>query len=129
MFKQLLALCAVAGALSACSSSGSNSAEVRAQKAKYLALWDTRQTVSHAGRPFELAISADRSFAFIAPAASGFSYTPLDLEAAAKAGTGCSAKYSSGILEFLGGYSETVDLRPIQGKAKDFKYWRTDLTC
>ncbi|WP_264212073.1 hypothetical protein [Leisingera thetidis] len=129
MIRHFIAIAAAAAVLSACSTGGGNSAEVRARKAANAAIWKTRQPLAHGGRPYEIAVSSDKSFAFIAPAASGFSYTPLDLEAAAKAATGCQATYGAGILALLGGYSETADLRPIQGKVTDFKYWRTDLAC
>ncbi|WP_122072110.1 hypothetical protein [Pseudophaeobacter sp. EL27] len=135
MFKTIFRLAIVAMSLSACSGvdhsdiGGPSSAEIRAQKAENLALWETRQSISYAGKPFEIAVASSKAFAFIAPGSDGFSYTPTDLEAAARSFTGCQAKYAAGILTMVGGYSASSDLRSIQSKVKSFKYWRTDLTC
>lgn len=135
MIKTFLAVSIAALTLSACSDSSSTAggadykAEIRARKAENASIWQTRQSIAFGGKSFEVAVPDHRSFAFIAPASSGFSYTTVELEAAARSATGCQAKYAAGILSALGGYSETVDLREIQGKVKNFKYWRTDLTC
>ena len=115
--------------VAACSSGPSQTPEQRALKAANLAVWETRQTVDLNGKLFEYAVKADRKTAFIAPANSGFPYTPLELEAAARKATGCSATFHAGILEFLGGYSEKTDLRPIHSQMKSFDYWATGLAC
>ena len=76
--------------------------------------------VAYGGKTFEIAVADQKTFAFIAPANARFSYSPVELEAAARSATGCQAKYAAGVLAFVGGYSETADLRSIQSKAKNF---------
>lgn len=57
-------------------------------------------------------------------------HTPLQVEAAAKQATGCNAEFAAGVLAFIGGYSKSVDLTPLEAKKKpQDKGWRADLKC
>ncbi|MGG9999068.1 hypothetical protein ACQU0X_03205 [Pseudovibrio ascidiaceicola] len=129
MKKQLFALCAASMLIAGCSSSGSNSVEVRARKAANLSIWKTRQEIRFAGKPFEVAVAKDKAFSFVAPKGSGFPYSPAEVEGVARAVTGCKAEFGAGILAFVGGFSKTSDLREIQSKYSGFNYWRVDLKC
>lgn len=129
MKKQMIALCAVALVAAGCSSSRHNTPEVRARKAANAAIWKTRQPVDFAGKPFEVAVSKDRSFSFVAPKGSRFPYTPAEVEGVARSVTGCKAEFGAGILAFVGGFSKKADLRDLQSKYSGFNYWRVDLKC
>jgi hypothetical protein len=129
--KSVVALIATLAALSACgpSQSPEQRAEIRENKAKNAAIWKTRDTVAVNGKTYEIAVAPDRTYAFVSPARSDFAYSPVEIEAVARAQTGCKATFGAGILAYLGGYSETADLRPIQAKVSGFNYWRADLSC
>lgn len=129
--KYVVGLIASLAVLSACGSSNSpeQRAEIRERKAKNASIWQMRETVAVNGKAYEIAVAPDRTYAFVAPAKSDFAYAPVDIEAVTRAHTGCKATFGAGILAYLGGYSETADLRPIQAKVSDFNYWRADLSC
>ncbi|MEP0960353.1 MAG: hypothetical protein ABJQ70_08325 [Roseobacter sp.] len=56
-------------------------------------------------------------------------YTPEQVEKAAQLGTGCSAKFSAGVLAFVGGTSATMDLQELSKKVSRFKGWSAKLSC
>ena len=116
----------IAFGLSACG--GSSTPQDRQARAQNTELWQTRQAVSVAGKPFSVAVSADKSYALVAPAGSGYAYSELDVEAAARGASNCKADMAAGVLAFLGGYSDTADLRVIQSKSSNWRFWRADLT-
>ena len=129
--KYVVSLIASLAVLSACgpSQSPEQRAEIRENKAKNAAIWKMRDTVAMNGKTYEIAVAPDRTFAFVSPARSDFAYSPVEVEAVARAQTGCKATFGAGILAYLGGYSETSDLCPIQAKVSGFNYWRADLSC
>ena len=102
--------------------------EEKAARAKNASVWSTRKAVEYNGNTYNVATNPDRTFAFVA-AACDFPRSAKDLEAVASKASGCRADFQAGILEFLGGYSDTTDLRPIEEKISKFKYWRADLAC
>ena len=92
-------------------------------------MWNMRDTGAMNGNTYGIAVAPDRTFAFRWPARADLAYSPVEGEGVARAQTGCKGAFGAGILCYLGGYSETSDLCPIQEKVSGFNYWRADLSC
>ncbi|MBR9843835.1 MAG: hypothetical protein GYB25_11785 [Rhodobacteraceae bacterium] len=98
------------------------------QKKKNADIWSAREKATYRGNSYEVAVSGDQTFAFVRPA-KGFAYSPKDIGGVAGQVSGCRAKMSAGVLAFVGGYNEDVDLQELQAKVTNFKYWRANLEC
>lgn len=59
----------------------------------------------------------------------GQGYQADDVEAAARAVSGCTATFDAGVLAFLAGDLANADLAALANQISDFKGWRTDLAC
>lgn len=131
MKKSILALVATLAVLAACgpSQTPEQRAQSKAKTDRINAIWRTAETVDVNGNSYKIAVSPDRTFALMAPVKTGFDYTAADLEALARAKTGCRADFSAGILGAIGGYSDEVDLRHLQSISTNFRFWRADLKC
>lgn len=92
------------------------------------AAWANREAVTYNGHPFEVAKNPNRPIAYVQAKGKNFSYTPKDVEAIARNKTGCKGKLQPGVLAFVGGYNENVDLKIVSYKNKPFR-WSVDLTC
>lgn len=103
--------------------------EQKAEQAKSDADWKTPKTIEYNGNPFEFAVDAERTVAFIAAAKDGFEYTPKDLEAIARSQTGCKGKFQPGVLAFIGGFDENSNLAIVKGKGGKKVTWSISLTC
>ncbi|SLN18566.1 hypothetical protein ROA7450_00582 [Roseovarius albus] len=64
--------------------------------------WENRQSVEYKGNTYGVALSEDKSKAYVGPSNNNFVYTMHDLRAVVKKGTGCKGNLGLGALQALG---------------------------
>lgn len=118
--------------LAACgpSLSSDQKAQREYNQARTAAAMKTATTHEVNGKSFRVAVIEDRTYALVDLVSKPVPYTAVDVEAAAKAATGCKAEFSAGVLAFVGGDPRTADLTELRKKISGtFNGWRVDLTC
>lgn len=108
--------------------------ELRAERAKNIAMnkaaFETAKTVSIGGKSFTVAHVKQRNQALVVPNGALPSYTAADIEAAAKAGTGCKGRFDAGVLAFIGGDIRSANLAELRKRISGrFEGWSTSLDC
>lgn len=100
--------------------------EQEAASARIDSTWAQRQKVTYKGNTFGFARSHGGSVAYIMPQKRDIEYTPNDLEAIARAQTGCPGEFEAGVLAFIGGFSGDANLGIVKGK---LPHWSVSLKC
>jgi hypothetical protein len=99
--------------------------QIAKNRAVSQAVWATRAPVQYQGWNTEVAISSDRTFAFVGTKSLGKTFTVPQLVGAAAKASGCVAKDTS-VLAFLSGPKDT----PIGSSGlKKSDFFRVSLTC
>ncbi len=129
----LLSSLACAVLLSACGGP-SLTPEQKATRAANIARNDealkTAQNVVVDGKTFRVATISEKAYALVELQSTSTKYTVADVERAGARVTGCKATFSPGILAFLSGDINTVDLNDLRSKISGrFSGWRVDLAC
>lgn len=96
---------------------------------KEAALKDAK-VVTVSGTSFQVAHIKENNRAIVKSLSDPMPYFAADVEQAARAVTGCKAKYDGGVLAYLSGDLGTVDLYDLSTKVRSgFDGWSVDLTC
>lgn len=137
MLKKIAVVCALPFLVTACGSNGDKGATIvsvkntvsKEMQAKNAAVWKKRKLVRYNDKAFDVAVATDKTYALVAPKAQDFSYTAMDIEGSVTKATACTAKFKSGLLSYIPGFDRSSDLREIEAKTADFKYWTVRVTC
>ncbi len=82
------------------------------------------------GKTFRVAVVEGKNYALVDIAKPSAPYFPKEVELAARQVTGCKAEFGAGVLAFVGGDVNTLDLNALASKRKGkFRGWRADLAC
>ncbi len=77
-----------------------------------------------------MATISEKAYALVELQSTSTKYTVADVENAGTRVTGCKAIFSAGVLAFLSGDINSVDLNDLQSKISgSFNGWRVDLAC
>ncbi len=118
----LIVLCV---AIAACGSKRSRSTvspEVRAAKlAETKATWAARTTVNVNGQPFDVGVSADKTFVLVGPASPSSEFTVNNIEAAGQIASGCPTN--------MGGFVKGVIGPDVVLPVKDAEFLRAKIDC
>lgn len=119
--------------LSACGGS-QLTPEQRAQREANLAQTNAAlaqaKTVTANGKGFRVAHVTERNQALVDLVGPSQPYFVPDVEAAARAATGCSGTFDPGILSIFGGEIATADLADLRTKVSGtFSGWSVSLSC
>lgn len=134
MFRPLIATALIL-ALAACTNpySGMTPEEAAAKKARIAkadAAVANASNVQVGGKTFSVAPADDRSFAFVDLVGPAGPYTAPEVEAAARASTGCKATFNAGVLALIGGDVRKADLGALRQKISGkFNGWGVTLAC
>ena len=90
----------------------------------------TAQNVVVGGKTFRVATITEKGYALVELQGASTHYIVADVERAGARVTGCKATFSPGILAYLSGDINAVDLSELRSKISGrFSGWRVDLAC